>query len=282
MTLPLALASSAWARRVAVAKDAAESAGAALMRLRSAEHVTTEKGDQLKTSADAAAEGWVLGLLRSAFPGEEILSEEEFETAGREWHAPDAYWTVDALDGTRSYVDGFAGFCVQMAYVERGEVKVGVVHEPALEQTYVGARGAGAFLVGRETTRELRVQPRGTWPDRTRFVDSTVPREPVGILYERHGGVFVELGSIGLKICRIADDSADVFIKKLTFKLWDVAPAEVVLAEAGARVGTWDGRSIPYAGRDVRFANILAAPEGLFDAAAAELRAIPGAVSERT
>src|SRR5689334_7013531 len=117
--------------RLAVARQAAEGAGAALMRLPRGVRAE-EKGDQLKTAADQAAEGWVLSFLKACYPNDPILAEEDFESSGAEWNAPASYWTVDALDGTRSFAEGFDGFCVQIAYVANGSVRVGVVHEPAL------------------------------------------------------------------------------------------------------------------------------------------------------
>jgi 3'(2'), 5'-bisphosphate nucleotidase len=275
--LPEALRASPMAQRLRVAIEAAEGAGAALRRIRRAKHAAAEVGDQLKTGVDRAAEGWVLGYLQGSFASDAILSEEAFEAAGKEWHAPDAYWTVDALDGTRSFVDGFDGFCVQLAWVERGIVRVGVVHEPVRDHSYVAITGAGSYLIRPDAApRRLGVTATLEWPSSPVFVDSTRPAGAVGELYRRHSATFLELGSIGLKLCRVADGSAHVFAKRLRFKLWDVAPAEVIAKEAGAVVGLWNGSSIPYDSARVRFKDVLAAPQGLFDVVARDLTAAAG------
>src|SRR3954462_7071128 len=125
-TLPAPLASSPWAPRLEIALAAVRAAGAALMELRGTIRGEEAAGGQLKTIADLAAEGWVLGFLEGSFPGELVLAEERFERAGIAWPGAQTYWTVDALDGTRSYVEGFDGFCVQVAYIEGGEPRIGV------------------------------------------------------------------------------------------------------------------------------------------------------------
>lgn len=273
MSLPEAVQRSPLADRLRVAIAAAEGAGAALRRVRSAPQAARVVGDQLKAGVDRAAEGWVIGYLRGSFVHDAILSEEAFEAAGVEWSAPASFWTVDALDGTRSFVDGFDGFCVQLAWVEGGIVKVGVVHEPVPDRTYLGVAGAGAWrLDAGAPPRRLALQAVSAWPQQPVFVDSTRPADPVGAVFRRRGGAFLELGSIGLKLCRVADGSAHVFAKRLRFKLWDVAPAQVILAEAGGAVGLWNGSPIPYDTAQVRFQDVLAAPRGLFELAAADLQ----------
>jgi fructose-1,6-bisphosphatase/inositol monophosphatase family enzyme len=254
--------------RLSLSLDAAEALGGALVRL-SRRVRGEERGDQLKTAVDRAAESFVLELLRGEFPGERILAEEDFEEAGQRWDAPRAYWTVDALDGTRSFVEGFAGYCVQVAWVEDGRVRVGVVHEPALDQTYYAIEGGGAFRRPRGGEAErLAVAAEREIP---RFVDSTRPRKLAGQWFARKNAELVELGSIGLKICRVADGTADIFLKELRFKLWDVAPGALVLAEAGGRLGLWDGGAIDYAGQAVHYQNILATTSTRYDDVVREL-----------
>jgi 3'(2'), 5'-bisphosphate nucleotidase len=270
--LPAAIEGSGFAHRARAAVEAAEAAGAALRRVRSASHAAKEVGDQLKSAVDLAAEGWVVGYLRGGFEADAILSEEAFDAAGVEWSAPEAFWTVDALDGTRSFIDGFDGFCVQLAWVEGGVVRVGVVHEPVLDRTYVAVDGAGAYRLDPATPpRKLALKSCVSWPPHPVFVDSTCPADPVGALIRRHDGSFLELGSIGLKLCRVADGSAHAFAKRLRFKVWDVAPAQVILTEAGGAVGLWDGTPIPYDTARVRFQDVLAAPRGLFELIAHDL-----------
>ena len=252
--------------RFRVARDAVEAVGAALMFLRGRHnHGWESPGGQLKTPVDKAAEGWICGYILGFYPTDRILAEESFEGENHTWDAPSAFWTVDALDGTRSYIEGFGGFCVQVSYVVGGVPLLGIIHEPVRQVTYYATRGCGAYkqhLNGKP--QKLCVPCYSSWPSRPVFVDSTYPKDTIGQLLALHDGQFLECGSIGLKICRVAEGEAHVFAKALTFKIWDVAPGHLILAEADGRLTLWDGPDIHYDTQQVYFDNLVAAPEGLF------------------
>ena len=263
-----------WANRLQIARQAVESVGAALMVLRKQKIVGREAPHgQLKTAIDQAAEGWVLGYLRALYSQDRFLCEELFEQTGEAWDAPAAFWTIDALDGTRSFVEGFDGFCVQVAYVEDGQVKLGVVYEPVRRVTYWALESQGAFRQTEDgECQRLQVHLPTGWPPKPVFVDSTPPVESVGRLMANRSGRFLECGSIGLKICRVADSTAHVFAKALTFKLWDTAPGDLILQEAGGQLSRWSGEPVPYGGKQVYFENLLAASRTLLELAVLELR----------
>ena len=272
LELPPSFRASEHHARVQVALAACVSAGAALVELRGQPVTSAEQGDQLKTSVDQAAEGWVLGMLRGTFPADRYLAEEAFELQGQ-WSGGEApYWTVDALDGTRSYVEGYAGFCVQVAYVVAGTPQLGVVCEPVARRTFAAVRGAGAFCFDDRGSTRLELPARGSeWPQPTRFVDSIPPAGEVGRLMQELNASFVECGSIGLKVCRIAEGAADVFAKRFRYKLWDIAPGSVVLHEAGGHLGTWQTSAIDYLSQDIFLPTLLCTPKALWPSAQAAL-----------
>jgi 3'(2'), 5'-bisphosphate nucleotidase len=264
MQLPDRLETSPWAHRLDVAIAAVRAAGAALMELRGTIRGEEAAGGQLKTSTDLAAEGWVLGFLEGSFPDDRYLAEERFERAGEPWPGAQTYWTVDALDGTRSYVEGFPGFCVQVAFVDGGQPRLGVIGEPVTGALYVAAEGAGAWRLDRNGAARLAGSSARTRRPGLRFVDSTRPGGPVGTVFDDVQGRFVECGSVGLKICRVVEDAADVYAKRFNYKLWDVAPGEVLLREVGGSLGTWTGERVDYAGTRTHYSSVLAASSALY------------------
>lgn len=259
-------------KRLAAARDAVEALGPALLSLRrNKTYARYLSGDPYKTSADRAAEAWVVEYVGTIFPDDAILAEEAFERKREEWTAPAAFWTVDALDGTASFVEGYDGFCAQVAYVVDGVPVLGVVHEPVARRTYWAVRGAGAFRqrLGSKEQR-LTVRSVNRWPKRPVFIDSTPPKGDAGRLFARRACAFLECGGAGAKICRVADGSAHVLVKSNRFKLWDVAPGHVILSEAGGRMGCWDGSEIAY--NSVYVPNLAAASGGLFPLLIHDLR----------
>jgi 3'(2'), 5'-bisphosphate nucleotidase len=274
LELPPRLRASPLAQRLSTAVDAVTSAGAALMSLRGAAVSSRELGSQLKTSVDVAAESWVLALLRGRFPEDRFLAEEahaESDSWGAGRAEGDPFWTVDALDGTRSYVEGYDGFCVQLAYIDQGRAILGVVAEPVAGRCLVAVDGCGAYEVAGAASRTLEARTSIAWPARPRFVDSTLPSGRIGRLFAERHGEFVECGSVGLKACRVAEGRADVYAKEFTFRLWDVAPAEVILRETGCGLRLLQGDPIDYSGRRVEFKDLIAAPLGLLELVLASL-----------
>lgn len=259
-------------KRLDVAKEAVRTAGAGLMSLRGKAIAARSEGDQLKTAADAAAEGWVLGYLKTFFPEDLYLAEETYESHGQLWKASDSYWTVDALDGTRSFAEGYDGFCVQVAYIEKGEVQLGVVYEPVRDVLYWGSQGNGAFAAIRQSNPQPLLVKTPTTS--TIFIDSKKPEGVVSSLMMQSATSFLECGSIGLKICRVAEGKADVFAKSFRFKTWDVAPGDVILREAGGRLGLWSGESIYYDRSTVHYNDILATAQSQFSDFAAKLQKV--------
>ncbi len=262
--------------RLAAARDAVEALGPALLSLRRRKtYARYLSGDPYKTSVDSAAEAWVVEYLSSIYPADAFLAEEAFEQKHAVWTAPAAYWTVDALDGTASFVDGFDGFCIQVAYVVDGAPVLGVIHEPVRRRTYWAIRGAGAYRQGpRGNAEKLKLKPVRDWPPRPIFIDSTLPKGAVGQLFAARKGRFLECGSTGVKICRVAEGKAQVLAKPNRYKLWDIAPGHLILTEAGGRLALWDGSEVPYQTTEVHLPNMLAAPKGLFPLLAEELARI--------
>ena len=140
-----------------VAREIAEEAGQTLLesfgRLTAGE--IQRYGDRdVVTSADKAAEALIQRRLKAAYPKHVILGEEGGRgQSAREVAAKGPVWIVDPLDGTVNFVQGIPMFCVSIGYVEDGVPVLGVVHAPALGQTFWGAPGSGAF----ENARPLAV-----------------------------------------------------------------------------------------------------------------------------
>lgn len=274
IAVPEPLRAKPYGPRLEVAVRAATSAAAALLAVRGSAGAATEQDDQLKTSVDRAAEGWIVGWLEGEFPKDPVLAEERFSSSTVAWEPPDAYWTVDALDGTRSFAEGYPGFCVQLAWVVDGVPQIGVIAEPVAYTLYAAVRGAGAFRLERGGSR--RLEPLSLPSRPPRYIDSIRPKGIVAGWMERTNGTFIECGSCGLKLARIAESAADYYAKRFRYRLWDVAPGHVLLSETGGRLGQWDGSAVDFRGPRVEWDSLLVSAAPTFDLAVAELaRGIP-------
>jgi histidinol phosphatase-like enzyme (inositol monophosphatase family) len=142
----------------AAAKAAAAAADAArretLPRFR---RVATEiKADGSPvTEADRAAERAMREVLRGFDPELGILGEEY----GQEGSA-ERGWLLDPIDGTIAYSRGIPLFTTLVALVEDGEPVLGLIDAPALNERYVGFRGAGVRRNGEPVRVSQESDPR--------------------------------------------------------------------------------------------------------------------------
>src|SRR4029453_11924772 len=79
-----------------------------------------------------------LGPLAPALP---LPREEQAQAEGLPTEAAQRFWLVDPLDGTKEFVARNGEFTVNIALVEGGVPVLGIVHLPALDETYRGHSG---------------------------------------------------------------------------------------------------------------------------------------------
>ena len=183
-------------------------------------------GAQFKAKADELAHDFLVAALSQAFSGVPIVSEENVASA-----APCAsdHFIVDPIDGTASFAHGFTGWVTQAAYVSDGRSVMAGIYAPASDEYFAAVRGGGAYCNGR------RLSVVGAKRSPLSLIDNYP--EPRGIALELMHALqireYVESGSIALKICRVADCSADLFIKDMSPRDWDIAAPMLLLAETG-------------------------------------------------
>lgn len=227
--------------------------GTSLLEMRARGAVQgTWHASQLKSEADLVAERLILGALGRLSPVLPVVSEEDLTS-----HRVDRrcrYWLVDPIDGTASYCAGYAGFVTQVALMDGAQPILGAVYAPALERMYVAERGSGARLNGSALAASAigeGIVLTDNYPQPKGIAQVLVEQLPCA--------GYLESGSIGLKICRVADGSADLFVKDVTVRDWDLAPGDLILREAGGVLVDLAGRQIDYGGGLEKACGLIAA-----------------------
>lgn len=126
---------------VRIAESAAE---VAKSYFRGALLIETKADGSPVTVADKKTEEYIRAELTKSFPGYGILGEE----FGKESVDAEFVWTIDPIDGTRSFVRGVPLFGTLLGLMHRKEVVIGVMVLPALGETYAAAKGQGATCNG--------------------------------------------------------------------------------------------------------------------------------------
>ena len=99
-----------------------------------------------------------------AFPDHCLLGEEDKARRDVPADRAEYRWIVDPLDGTTNYVHGVPHYCVSLALERNGELLVGAVFDPVLDEcfTAAAARGHGS-MASRSTPAASPRCPR-RWP----------------------------------------------------------------------------------------------------------------------
>ncbi len=219
---------------------------------RTSAHVVTKAGGSPVTDADLAADSLLKRRLQEALPDAGWLSEEtvdDFERLSRR-----SLIIVDPIDGTRAFVTGDPRWAVSVALVVDERPVAGVVYAPALDETYAAARGAGATFNG------ATLPPTAGWPPRVAAGPKLVIEAMAGEL-----GALIEIvprvPALAYRMCLMARGAIDFAVSAENSSDWDIAAADILLEELGARLIDASGERLRYNSRQVRRGALLAASD---------------------
>jgi len=224
-------------------------------------------GAQLKTEADRAAHQ-TLSVALTGLLNIPVISEED--PASHVASRPEQYWLIDPIDGTASLAGGFSGFVTQAALMDKGRPVMAAVYAPALDRLYTAVKGSGAFYNGE------KIHVSGA-DDRLILVDNYPQPKgtAVHMMQELRCTGYLESGSISLKICRVADGSADVFFKDIVVRDWDIGAPLLIVQEAGGTIAQTDGTPYRFDGPMEKSGIIAARTSEICLQVAGALRKIP-------
>lgn len=242
--------------------ETAWEAGQIILRHYAGEVEARRKNDQSPvTAADEDAERHILQRLRAAWPDIPVVAEEEV-SAGHTQQIGARFFLVDPLDGTKEFISRNGEFTVNIAEIENGRPLCGVVYAPAKDRLFLGEVPGGALELtappgkfpGLYSAR--RIAARSAPSDGLVAVASRSHRDYHTEEYLKQYNVkdFLSAGS-SLKFCLLASGEADIYPRLGRTMEWDTAAGHAVLAAAGGKVTTLDGRPFTYGKVEEKFAN---------------------------
>jgi len=232
----------------------AEAAELALGYFRNNPEVWEKEGGSPVSEADYAVDKRLAEILLGARPDYGWLSEETADTEER--LGRERVFVVDPIDGTRAFLLGSKEWTISLAVVEAGRPVVAVLAGPALDVTFRAVEGEGAFAGGRRlaaATRESLVDAR--FASSRRYAAAVVA-----------GGVARKprfVASLAYRVALVASGEIDVAIAKPNARDWDLAAADLLVHEAGARLAPLDGGRLRYNQRDTAHPMLIAANPAL-------------------
>ena len=222
-------------RYLETAVTAARAAGALQRERLWLEYEIDFKGESnLVTEVDRRCEELIVSAIRERYPDTDILAEEnEYPTL-----ASSHKWIIDPLDGTTNYAHGFPWFAVSIALEIEGEVQIGVVFHPMMDELFTAARGKGAYLngvrihVSRRSPLKECLLATGfpydrTWDNENNFANFEKMQMAARAVRRA--------GSAALDLAYVAAGRLDGYWE-CKLKPWDVAAGTLLVEEAGGRV----------------------------------------------
>jgi histidinol phosphatase-like enzyme (inositol monophosphatase family) len=205
------------------------------------------------TDADREAERAMRALIEAEYPDHGIAGEEFPDRSARGRYC----WSLDPVDGTRSFICGLPNWVTLIALLEDGAPVLGLIDAPCLGERYLGFVGAeglgtsGCTALGEarlSTTDPFLFEDMGQW-ERL-----------------RSGARTVRYGHDGYAYARLAAGTLDVVVE-CGLKPHDYNALIPVVRAAGGTIGDWHG------GEDFAPGNVVAAAtRALYDEAVALLQ----------
>ena len=195
--------------------------------------------NDLVTQADKESEDAIFQVIRANFPNHYILSEE----AGDLKMDSNIKWIIDPIDGTVNFANGIPLCCVSIGVEKDGEMILGAVYNPFINEFFFSERGCGATL----NDKKIKVSDKS---DLLRsclvtgfpysYLDA--PNGPLQVFERliRKGVPVRRLGSAAIDLCWVACGRFDGFYEH-KLQAWDSAAGFLMVEEAGGRVTNLKG-----------------------------------------
>jgi 3'(2'), 5'-bisphosphate nucleotidase len=215
-----------------------------------------QKGDQTPvTLADTESSAIITKYLE--YTGIPVICEENEIPTYDERNNFEKFWLVDPLDGTKEFISGNGEFTLNIGLVENGCPVWGCILVPCQNMLYWGGLQMGSYRAG----IDLETATVATIITESTKLPCEAPLEGIKAVVSRShpdkdslamldrlktAGYGVESVSFGssLKFCRIAEGSANLYLRNSPTMEWDTAAGQAIAIGAQAIMESWPGRGV--------------------------------------
>ena len=235
--------------------DIAIKAGAGIMAIYNTDYTVSYKNDQSPlTDADTAANQIIVDSLKaiSDYP---LISEEEKEIPYQIRKDYETYWLIDPLDGTKEFVKRNGEFTVNIALIKNGVPIMGVVYAPAMTTLYYASEKTGAFKCEQVTIdssldeiskNSIKLENGSERSAKTKLTIvaskshlSSETQDFIDLMKEKYKTVDTISKGSSLKLCMVAEGTADVYPRFAPTMEWDTAAGHAICRIAGYQVNEY-------------------------------------------
>ena len=231
---------------------AALEAGKAILEIyHSGEFDIEIKGDNSPlTKADTASHNVIVSYL--AETNIPVLSEEGKAIAYEERKNWNQLWIVDPIDGTKEFIKRNGEFTVNIALIEDQLPLIGVIFVPVTGELYFSSKEMGAYkvvvdldnfdietLISNGNKLPLEREDNTFTIVASRSHMSAETETYVQEMRDIHGEVNLISKGSSLKLCMVAEGTADCYPRFAPTMEWDTAAGQAICEHAGFKVIDW-------------------------------------------
>ena len=193
---------------------------------------------RVKCNIDNVVDKKIKEDITKKFKNIPIISEEDLK-AKKINIRPAKYFILDPIDGTGSLVEGYSTYVTQIGYVVNEKVICSVVYAPELKDVYTAEIGKGAYK------NKKKIKTKISSSEYSLIDNYPTPKGLAKkIIKKLKIKKYIECGSIGLKLCKVADGTANIFVKNVDVYDWDILPPYLILKEAGGFISDYNGAPV--------------------------------------
>jgi 3'(2'), 5'-bisphosphate nucleotidase len=203
------------------------------------------------TKADTASHNVIMSYLtKTDIP---VLSEEGRDIPYQERKDWKQLWIVDPIDGTKEFIKRNGEFTVNIALIENKKPLIGVIFVPVTGELYFSSKDLGAFkvkvdledydldaLLSKNNTLPLQREDKTFTIVASRSHMSAETREYRQQMRDIHGDVKLISKGSSLKLCLVAEGTANCYPRFAPTMEWDTAAGQAICEHAGFEVIDWD------------------------------------------
>jgi len=236
-----------------IAITAALEAGKVILEIYKSDDFEVEvKGDNSPlTRADTASHNVIMSYLEPT--GIPVLSEEGRDITYQERKDWKQLWIVDPIDGTKEFIKRNGEFTVNIALIENQKPIIGVIFVPVTGELYFSSKELGAFkvkvdldnfdvetLISNGNKLPLQREDNTFTIVASRSHMSAETEEYVQQMRDIHGDVKLISKGSSLKLCMVAEGTANCYPRFAPTMEWDTAAGQAICEHAGFEVIDWD------------------------------------------
>ncbi|MEZ6142270.1 MAG: 3'(2'),5'-bisphosphate nucleotidase CysQ [Zavarzinella sp.] len=204
----------------------------------------------ISTEADRKSQELILHFLHDQFPNDGLCGEENtaLRTTVNGGAAPERWWVVDPIDGTRGFAKKNDQFSVMIALREQQQILVGVVIEPATNRLTYASLGSGCwFQVGDNAPQRCAVTTTNVISKAVLAMSHLKPGVEHRLLNMIPHRQVLETYSAGIKLAMVARGEADCYPNDYAaISDWDLCAGHLLVTEAGGVFTTFRGEPLVY------------------------------------